>query len=384
MPQPQREITTRNNPPHSSYKHISIIFMFLAILLILGVTYLVLSKVTITLYPSNEKITHEFDLLIYQDTPPANNNYPAIQGKIISTTKKINQNFSVNNGTTVDAVATGEVTLYNNRETAQTLVATTRLLSPHNILFRLKKKVIIPANSTITTEIYADKKGASGNIEPTTFTIPGLNKSLQKLVYAKLNTPITNGTKQIGILTQDDIDQALDKFSKDNSANLLAQYLNDTDDMTLIDTKIELSDVITPTDDIGTKVDTFTLKGQITVNAIFANKNNILEAAKTEINHSHDIKNSINIDPSSLTYKLKNIDTDNKTAIVTVSLSGLATLDSQTNIFDKNLLVGFTKEDLELYFSQFDSINNIDVKFYPFWVRKVPILKDHIKIQLAK
>ena len=62
-----------------------------------------------------------------------------LQGKIISTTKEINQNFSVNNGTSVDAIATGKVTLYNNRETAQPLVATTRLLTPDNILFRLKE-----------------------------------------------------------------------------------------------------------------------------------------------------------------------------------------------------------------------------------------------------
>ncbi len=384
MPQPQKEINTRNNPPHSSYKHISIIFMFLAIILVLGVTYLVLSKVTITLYPSNEKITREFDMLIYQDTPPSNNDYPMLQGKIISTTKEINQNFSVNNGTSVDAIATGKVTLYNNRETAQPLVATTRLLTPDNILFRLKEKVIIPAKSTIVAEVYADKKGADGNIEPTTFTIPGLSKSLQKLVYAKSTTPMAGGTKQIGILTQSDIDQAIDKFGKDNSANLLAQYINDTDNLTLIDTKIELSDIKTPSEDIGSEVDSFSLNGNITVNAVFVNKNDILETAKNIINHDRNIKSSISIDPSSLTYKLKKIDLENKTAIITVTLSGLATLNPQTDIFDKNLLVGFTKKDLELYFSQFDSISNIDVKFSPFWVTKVPILKDHINIQLAK
>jgi len=384
MPQPQKEITTRNNPPHSSYKHISIIFMFLAIILILGVTYLVLSKVTITLYPSNEKITHEFDLLIYQNTPPATEDYPTLQGKIISTTQEINQNFSVNNGTTVNAIAVGKVTLHNDRQTAQPLVATTRLLTPDNILFRLKEKVVIPAESTITAEVYADKKGASGNIEPTTFTIPGLNKSLQKLVYAKSETPIAGGTKQIGILTQSDIDQALDKFGKDNSANLLAQYINDANDLTLIDTNINLTDVETPNEDIGTEVDSFTLNGNITVNAVFANKNDILETAKNIIDHDRNIKSSISIDPSSLTYKLKKIDIENKTAIITISLSGLATLDPQTNIFNKNLLVGFTKEDLELYFSQFDSIDNINVEFSPFWVTKVPILKDHINIQLAK
>jgi len=383
MPQPQKEITTRSNPPHSSYKHISIIFMILAVLLILGVTYLALSKVTITLHPSDEKITHQFDLLIYQEIPTVTANYPMIQGKIASSTNEITQNFSVAEGETVDALATGTVTLYNDRETAQTLVATTRLLSPENILFRLKEKVIVPAHSTLVAEVYADEKGITGNIEPTSFIIPGLNESLQTLVYAKSETPMTGGTRQIGMLTQTDIDQATTEFGKNDLANLLAQYIDDIDNMTLIDTAIETSG-INLAEKIGEQVDNFTMTGQISLNAIFANKNDILEIAKNEIENNNTNGSFVSVDPSSLTYELKTLDTEQQIAVVTITISGLSTFDPQTDIFDKDLLVGFTKEDLELYFSQFDSINNIDVDFSPFWVTKVPILKDHIVIQIAK
>jgi len=62
----------------------------------------------------------------------------------------------------------------------------------------------------------------------------------------------------------------------------------------------------------------------------------------------------------------------------------LATLDPSKDIFDKNLLVGFTENDLKLYFSQFDSIKDTKIEFTPFWVKKVPILKDHIIIKIEK
>ena len=133
------------------------------------------------------------------------------------------------------------------------------------------------------------------------------------------------------------------------------------------------------------EVDTFALSAQLTVKAILADKNEILKMAKNKIKEDQGLKGEfLNIDPSSLKYEVLTIDADKQEATVKIEISGLTSLDPDKNIFDKNLLVGFTKEDLELYFSQFESVKSIHVEFSPFWVKKVPILKDHIIIQIAK
>lgn len=376
----------RQNPPHKSYKHIAVIFVVLALLLVLGVTYLALSKVTITLIPSDEKISHNFKLIINQDLPSPTTTDLVLPGKIFSESIKVDQEFFVEEGKQVDAQAQGTVIIHNNRSQSQTLIATTRFLTSNNILFRLKDNVSVPANSTIQAKVYADQLGPAGNVTPTTFTIPGLSESLQKLVYAESTASMAGGTRQIGILTTQDIQRAEEELIKNNSSNLLAKFIDSLEDknLALVDTQITTQD-LSYNKELGEEVDSFTLSTELVVGAVFVQREQILNLAKDKLKESQGPKGEfINVDPSSLKYELTQIDTQQPAAEITVEISGLTSFDPDKDIFDKNLLVGFTEDDIKLYFSQFESIRDTQVEFSPFWVKKVPILKDHIIIQIEK
>jgi hypothetical protein len=379
---PQAPTARRSNPPHRSYKHIAIIFVVLAVLLVLGVTYLALSKVTITLTPSDQQISHNFTLTL-ADTEATSTSL-TLPAKIFSNTTEVSQDFSVEEGKQVNAQAQGSVTLYNERNQAQTLVATTRLLTPDNVLFRLSDSVTIPANSEIQAQVAADQEGPNGNIPPSSFTIPGLSPALQELVYAKSTATMTGGTRQIGILTTKDIERGQDELIKNNSSQLLTKFIDQLEDkdLTLVDTQTTLED-LSYNQELGEEVDLFTLSADLTVTAVFAQRDQILSIAKTKLEESQGPKAEfVNADPSSLKYELLEVDLDNNQVKVKVEISGLTTFDAGQDIFDKNLLVGFTEDDLKLYFSQFKSIQDVEVEFSPFWVKKVPILKDHIEIKL--
>ena len=64
-------------------------------------------------------------------------------------------------------------------------MATTRLLTPDNILFRIKKGITVPANGEIEVNIYPDDENFKDIVKPTKFTIPGLSEKLQKIIYAE-------------------------------------------------------------------------------------------------------------------------------------------------------------------------------------------------------
>lgn len=387
MPPAKKEnVSTRNNPPQKTYRHIAVIFVILVLLVVLAVVYLALSEVTITLVPSDEPVSFDFNLII-ADNPENNSATNVIlPGQILSESAETEQLFSVTTGKAIDAPANGKVILYNNQAKPQSLVATTRLLTADNILFRLQDKVTIPAGGTIEAKVYADQAGATGNIPPATFSIPGLSESVQKIVFAKSTVPMTGGTRQIGMLTEADLENAKDELIKNKSGETLTKFIGNAGEssFTLIDTKVDLSDVAYDKK-IGEEVDAFTLTGKINIQAVLADKNAILELAKTKLLSSVGPKGEfISIDPSSLQYELLDLDVDKKEATFKVALSGLATLDPGQDLFDKNLLVGFTEEDLKLYFSQFASVREARISFSPFWVKKVPILKDHIIIKIEK
>ena len=375
----------RQNPPPASYKHIAVIFVVIALLLILGVVYLALSQVTITLESSNELSTNNFILTIAANPEQNTSTSVILPGQILNSEEKATGTFSVDAGKTVADNATGLVTLYNNRGTDQALVATTRLLTPAGVLFRLKNKINIPAGGTIEAEVYADVKGATGNIEPSKFTVPGLSETIQKLVYAESAEPMTGGTKQLGILTQADITKATTDLETKAAEAMLTKFIDQVENLTLLGTQIKSRDLTYDEDLLNTEIDSFELSGTIATVAVFADKETILDLAKNKLKDAKGPKGEfINIDPSSLTYELESINQDKQEAYLKVSISGLETISPDTDLFDKNLLVGFTEEDLRLYFSQFESIKNIQVKFSPFWVKKVPILKDHIHIEVAQ
>ncbi len=376
----------RKNNPHRSYKQIAIIFIILAILLILGVTYITLSKVTITITPANEPVTYNFDLTISQNPQNNTSTQVILPGLVTSKQQQISDTFSVEDGQTIQAKAEGTVTLYNDRNVAQTLVATTRLLTPDNVLFRLKNRVTIPANLTIQAEVAADQEGEIGNIGPTTFTIPGLSEDLQGLVYAKSTTPMAGGLRTIGILTENDIQKAEQELIKSASSNIMAQFLEEAEQKKyeLLDTQRQLNN-LSYEEELGSEIDSFGLTGDLTLNAVFANKKEILELAKTKLKQSQGSRSEfIQADPSTLNYTVKKVDPQNNQAVLNVSISGLSTVDADKNMFNKELLVGFTEEDLKLYFSQFESIQSIHVEFSPFWVKKAPLLTDHIHIKIAE
>ncbi len=373
--------------PKNSYKYMAAAFVAVVVLLLVGIAYLVLAKATITLVPAEEPLTKEFYLTIAESPENSTSTPPIIGGQVLSEKITASEEYQVKEGSkTMEAQATGKVTIYNRRNLDQTLVATTRLLSRDGVLFRLKDKVIVPANGSVEAHIYADKAGKAGEIEATTFTIPGLSAELQKLIFAESLEPTQGGEKKIGVLTQADVDQAIEQFKKKQLQDLVTKTLAQitSGNLSLVGAKIETDGQKFTTDkDLGEEVSSFKLTGEMTIGAVFAEEEKIFQAASEEMkNTSAGQGTEINVNQESLQYELEAIEPGKKEATAKIQISGLANFDPTKNIFDKNILVGFTKSDLQLYFSQFKAIKDVGVEFSPFWVKKVPILKNHIEIKI--
>lgn len=100
---------------------------------------------------------------------------------------------------TANIPAQGTITIYNAQDKVQELIKNTRFESPDGKIYRIQSSVKVPAASalvpgTLSVTVYADAAGDTYNIDPTTFTLPGLAGSpLFDLVYAKSEDPIAGG-----------------------------------------------------------------------------------------------------------------------------------------------------------------------------------------------
>lgn len=370
-------------PSSPSFKKITLGFIMVVVVLLIFIVYFSFAKATIILTLGNEQKSQEFDLTISPTSTESD-----LVGRTIVKEMEISQKFEVANFKEKPGLATGKIKIINNNNDSQQLIKTTRFLTTDGLLFRLKNNVSIPAGKEIMAEVYADAEGAKYNIQPTKFTIPGLAKNLQEKIYGISDEPMTGGIKKIGVLTQTDIDQAQKKITDDLKKNIKIQLLptlapgeNILDN--LIKYEIKEQNI---KEKINDEVENFTLAIKVLAQTVIVNEEQLMTAAKekykVQLNLAGSKENILNWQTDSFETIIKTIDELKNKATLAAKLTAEIGGSFDMNKFDKKEIAGFDKKGVEYYFSQFVGLKNIEIKFWPFWVRSVPAVSDRIIIEV--
>ena len=189
--------------PVRFYKFVALSFLVITVVLLGVIIFMSSKRAEITIITRSEPVDVNATVTI----DPSDSNV-LVSGFVTSTFVEFSRNFSPEGSKKEDGVAEGIVILHNDSGSPQPLVATTRLLTPDGILFRLKSGVTVPANGSVETTAYADVAGQGGDIGPSKFTIPGLREDRQTQVYAESLNSMSGGVRSVGILSQDDITKA--------------------------------------------------------------------------------------------------------------------------------------------------------------------------------
>ena len=363
------------------YKRIAFTFIGLTLVLLGVVLAATFSRAVITITPKPVVVRAEVKAAVAADTKTAE----TVPGMVIANAVSGQSTaHPVGTGAVVKGNATGTVLLVNKRATPQSLVATTRLLSPDNVLFRLKKGVVIPANSELKgVEVYADQAGSSGEIGPTTFTIPGLSGDLQKIVYAFSEKPMTGGISNVSAVSQTDIDKAVsdlkDQLAAKANAEIAAQAVGRgfTGSATFVN-----EDARSVSAKVGDTVGSFDVLLKLTVTGVYYNKEKLqnLGSAALRANVPSDMELGSN-DVSTAEVTVQNASAATGTATLDAVFSGQAIITSDSQLLDKSRLVGLDAATIKAYFKSFDSVSDAQVALSPFWVKRAPSA-NHITINI--
>ena len=233
-----------------SYRKIALTFLSLSLVLSLGILYLSTARAKIFITPKPKSVRTNFQTKICpsvaasvatqkSDETLKKTNDNCFFGQIFSTTLEGKETFPATQVEFKEKRARGIVTIINNYNKSQTLVRTTRLLSPQDILFRTDQTIQVPAYSQMQVQVYADQPGVKGEIPPTHFTIPGLWPGIQDKIYGESSEPMTGGLEEIKIVTEKDIKKAekllkeeLTKKALEKIMNYKSRrYVNDSDEL---------------------------------------------------------------------------------------------------------------------------------------------------------
>ncbi|OIO18814.1 MAG: hypothetical protein COY69_02260 [Candidatus Magasanikbacteria bacterium CG_4_10_14_0_8_um_filter_32_14] len=366
------------NQPVRFYKFVALTFLIVTIVLLGSIIFMSSKRAQITIITKAESV--EVNTTV--DIDPSQTD-AIVSGFVTSTFVELTKVYSPQGNKTEEDLATGEVTLINDSNLPQILVIKTRLLSQAGILFHLKEGVVVPANGQIKAQVYADQKGESGNITTSTFTIPGLNETKQKIIYAKSATPMTGGIKTIGIFGQEDLtkaEQSLLIDLKKQGSDSLSQ--NNSEQKGLFDI---VQYTFEHDGTLGEETSSFNLSGKATVIGVFYDdvklKKYAQDMLEKHIVDNSEVLQSANEEP---TVVLSQYNFQAGTAKLTVTNSGLVDLDPNSRELQKIMFFGKTEDEVRRYVMALDHVSSIEMNFHPAWNREVPNVASRVDIILRQ
>lgn len=364
--------------PVRFYKFVALTFLVITIVLLGMIVFMSSKRADITIVTRSESVDMRASLDISDGTTGP------VAGFVTSTFVDISRVFSPEGSATEDGISEGLVTIMNETNAAQPLVATTRLLTSEGILFRLKQGVTVPANGSITTEAYADQAGPASDIPPSDFTIPGLNETKQKVIYAQSNSPMSGGVRTIGILSKDDIERAQQVLLSDLKKKGSEQLASKADEYDGVLYKVAQY-TFEHDSELGVETDGFLLTGKATVVGVFYDKAELdayaREMLEKQVVDNSEILKSLENEPVVV---VEDYDLSTNTATLGVTHTGLVSIDQNSKELQKLMFYGKTEDEVRRYVMSLDHVQEVEMNFRPLWNRSVPHVASHVKITVRE
>ncbi len=366
--------------PLKIYRKLATRFFVVVAFFLLIVLYFTLSKLTIIIHPATETISDSITFTVSQETDKAQ----VVPGKIEEKRINVEKRYFSSGEENIGEEISGQVIIYNNYSQNQALVATTRLLSPDEKLFRIKERVNVPAGGQVAVEIYADEVSQDMAIEPTSFSIPGLWLGLQDKIYAESQAPFEYKGKIRSFVRQADIDTATNDIRNSLKEKLEQEIVWQNKPGTAITYQInEDKSLYNVQTVLGEETDSFIASAEnLAIIASFSQEK-AEQLLRSKLAFRLPIEKSlINFNSDQISYTLNSYNLDNNTAEVSAKYSGSVILDQEPDFLDKRQLAGLNEGQLEEFLKLYPEIESFQLKFFPGFLKRAPNLADRIKIEI--
>jgi len=364
-------------------------------------SYFTLPNAKVIIWPKIDNLSYRTNLIVDKGIIKANFAEKIIPGQFVEAEKEISQEFSSSGKQTVANKAEGTIRIYNNYSTSsQTLVATTRFISDSGKLFRLKERVVVPGAKTekgklvasyIDAKVIADKAGDDYNIGSSTFSIPGFVGTPKYTgFYAKSFSQMVGGfVGEMPQVTKEDLEKAKNTITDDVLKELRNSFKNKiSTDFLLIDgasqEKItEVSFSAKSGDNLATfnvnisafsqglvfktsDLENFTkeyLIVQIQKTPAFTQGNKKIKEGSLKTNSFVD---KLELNKGKLSLNLE--------------INAKIYTDIDQDLLKKSL-ASMSRGEISNFFENQPQITRVEVKLWPFWVRKIPKNIERIEIE---
>ncbi|MBD3251947.1 hypothetical protein GF380_05890 [Candidatus Uhrbacteria bacterium] len=369
-------------PTPGIYKKIAYSFVALTIIIVFAALWFSSVRATVTVTVTREPTDVKTEVVV-ADTPAQGE----LAGRVVQGVfeKVMEHDATHGSGRSVLGTSTGKVRIFNNRSSDQPLVATTRLLTADERLYRIVEGVTVPAKGFVEVEAYSDEEGAKFDFsKKATFTIPGLSDVMQEYVYAESVTPFTGGEEIVRFVTNEDIQTAYDELEAavlkeaKESLNAEAQDARFSDSTYIVEILEKNTSV-----SVGDEAESFLSSMKVTVTGVYYSKMDmealVREGVKERVPEGREI---VAQGPIKMTFSVKDINVASEEAELEVNAEVLTKATSADTLVAKDRITGLSIDEAEDKVEQMSGVEQASIHVRPNWVRRLPTLQDHIALKV--
>jgi hypothetical protein len=368
------------------------------VLIIAGiVAYFSLSRAEIEIWPETEIKSFETRLTADKDIGSVDFSANLIPGIIFEESETFPQEFPSSGKKSMEKKAEGIIRIFNDYQGDQILIAQTRFQPPlekfqpslekgEEPWFKTTERVVVPAKGYIDVKVVADSPGEKYNIEPSTFSVPGLAGTSQyTLVYGKSSEAMSGGSKkEVSEVIQEDleeaekvlIEKATEEIKETLKAKIPAGFVTLEEDFkTEILEKFSLAQA-------GAELEKFIFQVKAKSRIIAFKEEDLENFSKDLI--TAEVPADKNFDQETLKIEYFPETIDLEAGEITFSLKLKAKIYSaidETSL--KQAMAGKSLTETQFFLQNQPEVIQAQVKLWPFWVKRVPENLDKIKIKIT-
>lgn len=388
---PQKIIAPELKTPKFGVRKIKIsrrklIYGLSALLLAFLLIFILAPGATITVYPSTQQISKDFDVTVDQNIKTADFKQLILQGVMVSAPEQLSKTYNSTGKQNVGIKATGSVKIYNSTGQTLRLRAATTTLTSGGLVYHLNQDVSGIKGVSAEVGITADQAGDQYNLPAgTKFEIH--NQALSagiNSIYGQNDVAITSGASRFtAIVSQQDLDQA----AADLKASVLQaakQQLLNSRNLILVDNGSNLQvQSLTYDKKAGDNASTFTasLSGQLqalTFDATIIKKMIEQRADLTITTDQYFVLSQ----KEQLNYSYKSVDYNKGAGDLNVTFNSLVANNINADSL-KNSITGKSADQVKSILMQNPAIGAVNVHFSPFWVHTTPFWPSRVKINIS-
>ena len=401
-PEPVKEIRPARKEEGGGNKKWLPVFLLLILFSAGGFCYFNLAKATITIWPKTQDVNVTTKLTVDKSVGSPNFIEKIIPGEIFEEEKVITETIPSTGKVGREDKAEGIIKVYNEySDSTQVLIANTRFVSTNGKVFRSAARAVVPGFTyddknkivagSIDVKVIADQAGPDYNIAPSTFSVPGFAGSEKYTkFYGKSLQPMTGGSSEkVSQVTKEDLDNAKIALSKKAKQECEASFLEKLKGEKTVAGYLFSEDAIqtdvTETFTLATpgmEADTFSYQAKAKSQTIIFKKSDMGSFTKEFVLSQSPQGNNISEKSTTVKIMPENVNFNLGKIILSLDISTKVYTDLDLSKL-KEGLKGKTAMESKVLLENAPEVSRVEVKLWPFWVRKIPDDLEKIKIDLS-